>query len=360
MMLGTPSSQFNVGRRRLPVRGHHSDAATALPPLTVDMAFVAGLLSGVRSNALRRDALLECAGIEPAALQRAGAHVTVGQYATLMRALMDLLDDEMVGLLQRPAKRGSFPLQARLAVNAPTLGVAIRHVAHASRLLYDDFALTPALAGGLAGVQLVFTNPGASNHHAHETLLRCYWRLFAWLVGNRLPVLRFDFAFPRPAYAPGYARIFPARWRFDAEHSALWFDAALLQQPTCRDEAALRRFLATLLDNMILPPRDMGVAGRVRLHLERTRPAWPDLEATARMMAFSPSTLQRRLAAEGTSFKALRDQLRRELAIQLLHSGQASLATLAGELGFADSFTFQRAFKAWTGSPPGVYRRCGR
>jgi AraC-like DNA-binding protein len=74
----------------------------------------------------------------------------------------------------------------------------------------------------------------------------------------------------------------------------------------------------------------------------------------------SASTLQRRLATEGTTFKALKDQLRREIAIQRLHADRVSLKSLAAELGFADSFAFQRAFKSWTGCPPGAYRRAGR
>ena len=71
------------------------------------------------------------------------------------------------------------------------------------------------------------------------------------------------------------------------------------------------------------------------------------------------STLQRRLAADGTSFQALKDELRRDLAIVRLHTGTLPLAALADELGFADSAAFQRAFKNWTGSAPGAYRRGG-
>lgn len=362
-MLGTVSARSNVGRPRSAVRQRQSPKAygpKAPPSLTVDMAFVSGLLSGIRAKGQPYEALLRQAQIDPAALDRAGAHVTVAQYATLMRSLMEQLGDEMVGLLRRPAKPGSFPLQARLAIGAPNLEVAVRHVAHASRLLYDDFSLALVRQDELAGVALVFSEPGSSTHHAHETLLRCYWRLFAWLVGNRLPVVRFDFAFVKPDYASAYARIFPAPWRFGAERTALWFEAAQLKRLVRRDAQALRGFLARMLDHMIVPPRDTGIGARVRLHIEGARPSWPDLEQTARALAMSASTLQRRLATEGTTFKALKDQLRREIAIQRLHADRVSLKSLAAELGFADSFAFQRAFKSWTGSPPGAYRKSGR
>ena len=91
--------------------------------------------------------------------------------------------------------------------------------------------------------------------------------------------------------------------------------------------------------------------------LLRVSPAWPDLASTAKALHLSTSTLQRHLTTEGTSFQSLKDQLRRDLAIQRLNSSTVPLAALAAELGFADSAAFQRAFKTWTGSAPGSYRK---
>lgn len=326
--------------------------------MTVDVAFVHGMLSGIKAKGLDLAPVLACAGIDAAVLGRAQARVTLAQYAALQRALIDQLDDEMLGLLQRRAKRGSFTLQARAAIAAPTLGQAIRHVAHTAGLLFDDVSLEPVGEGELAGLALHFNEPrAAANRFVHEVLLRSYWRLFAWLIGGHLPALRFDFAFGRPDYADGYARIFPAPWRFDAEHSAWWVEASRLQLPVCRDAAAVRSFMAQAPSNVIIPTRDAGIGGRLRVHLQHTQPAWPDLEHAARALNLSASTLQRQLAAEGTSFQTLKDHLRRDIAIYRLSTSAVALTTLAGELGFADSFAFQRAFKGWTGCPPGAYRR---
>jgi len=84
--------------------------------------------------------------------------------------------------------------------------------------------------------------------------------------------------------------------------------------------------------------------------------SWPDLRATAQQLHLSVSTVQRRLAAENTSFQRLKDELRRDLAIVQLTHGDASLTAIASRLGFTDCTAFQRAFKSWTGSSPGAYR----
>jgi AraC-like DNA-binding protein len=70
----------------------------------------------------------------------------------------------------------------------------------------------------------------------------------------------------------------------------------------------------------------------------------------------SVSALQRHLSLEGKSFQMLKDELRRDMAIVRLTSTGATLSAIADELGFADSTAFQRAFKSWTGSTPGIYR----
>jgi AraC-like DNA-binding protein len=68
----------------------------------------------------------------------------------------------------------------------------------------------------------------------------------------------------------------------------------------------------------------------------------------------SPRTLRRRLREEGTTFQALADDTLRELAEELLR-GEAPIATVADRHGYADAVAFTRAFKRWTGEPPGAW-----
>lgn len=316
------------------------------------------MLAGVRGRGRPCDVYLADAGIPSGLLEQSGARVTAAQYIALFRSLIERLDDESIGLLSRPLKRGSFALMARSALGAPNLESAIRRIARTFRLLQDDIVLEPVREGELAGLALRFADPDVE--HAtflDEMLLRVLWRLLAWLAGGRLPAARFDFAFDRPPHAEAYGKVFPADLYFSRPRSAFWFDAARLKAPVRRDEAALRNFLANAQAYVIVPRRDELTSMRVRDHLQDVQPAWPDLAETADAMHTSIPTLQRHLAAEGTSFQALRDELRRDIAIVRLNTSPVSLAELARELGFADTAAFQRAFKRWTGSAPGAYRR---
>jgi AraC-like DNA-binding protein len=331
------------------------------PPVTVSIAFVSGMLSGVKAHGQSCEPFLADAGIAPQLLEQPSARVTAQQYVALFQSLSERLDDDVLGFLSRPLKGGSLALVVRSAAGEDNLEKAMRRAARTFGLLQDDVALEPVRAGSLAGLALRFADPSVARlAFLHELLLRSFWRLLAWLAGGKLPAARFDFAFESPPYAGSYGKIFPAPLQFGQRQSAFWFDAKLLAQPVRRDAAALRAFLAEARANVVLPPRaDELVGARVRQHLQRSQPAWPDLAATADALHMAPSTLQRRLAVDGTSFQALKDELRRDLAIVRLNTTTVPLAALADELGFADSAAFQRAFKNWTGSAPGAYRKGG-
>ncbi|MDM0014502.1 AraC family transcriptional regulator [Variovorax sp. J22P168] len=331
------------------------------PPVTVPIAFVRGMVSGVEGRGHAREPLLAEAGIAPELLHQAGARVTADQYVALFRLTVDRLDDECLGFLSRRVKRGSLALVARSAVSAQTLEVAIRRCAHAFRLLQDDVELVLVREDSLAGLTLRMIDADAATRpFLHELLLRVFWRLLAWFAGGQLPAARFDFSIDMPSYAGDYGKVFPGPLRFGQPRSGVYFDAYRLQSPVRRNEEALRAFLADVQAQVIVPRRgDDLVSAGVRDYLQRTQPAWADLPATAEALHMASSTLQRRLAVEGTSFQALKDELRRDLAIVRLNTSTVPLQALADELGFADGPAFQRAFKGWTGSSPGAYRRRG-
>jgi AraC-like DNA-binding protein len=81
------------------------------------------------------------------------------------------------------------------------------------------------------------------------------------------------------------------------------------------------------------------------------------LDEVARHLAITPRTLQRRMNERDETFKSVLDEVRRGLALTYIAQPSIDLAELAYLLGFSDQTAFQRAFKKWTGTSPGKYKK---
>ena len=150
--------------------------------------------------------------------------------------------------------------------------------------------------------------------------------------------------------------MFSPTLRFDAAHTALEFDAALLDARHAATVATLRDFLREAPQSVFLK-RVGGArwAQRLRMRLRRGGD-WPSVGAVAAEWGVSVATLRRRLAAEGTGWQQAVDELRRDLATRLLADGRHSIEAVAAQLGYVDARSLQRAFRKWTGTAAGAHR----
>lgn len=99
----------------------------------------------------------------------------------------------------------------------------------------------------------------------------------------------------------------------------------------------------------------VGVAGQVRSRLRHERGDWPSMADLAADLHVDERTLRRRLAAEGTSFRRLVDEVRHGRALELLAQG-AAVSEVARELGYSETATFTRSFTRWEGVSPSRLR----
>jgi hypothetical protein len=75
----------------------------------------------------------------------------------------------------------------------------------------------------------------------------------------------------------------------------------------------------------------------------------PDFEVLAASLHTTASTLRRHLEQEGQTYQSIKDDLRRDLAVDYLCNSPSSVADIAHALGFAEHSAFHRAFRKWTG-----------
>jgi AraC-like DNA-binding protein len=154
-----------------------------------------------------------------------------------------------------------------------------------------------------------------------------------------------------------FQRPVPLRRAAFREHFVV-IDAEWADQPLPQADERTARLCeaqcSELLGRRRARPR---VSERVRQHLLRLgSPGGRSMEAVAAELAMAPRTLHRHLAAEDTSFRCLLDEVRQDLAEEML-AYQMTVDEVAERLGYAETSSFAHAFKRWKGVSPGVYRR---
>ncbi len=327
---------------------------------SVAICFVQQAVQGVLARKLDAAPLLRGAGIAPDLLGLPHARVSAASYSALWRAVAQALDDEFFGQDARRMKVGSFAMLCQSVIHCKTLEQALRRALRFFDLILDDLGARLEVEAKVAVLGLHSRIEGtAPRIFAHETLLIMLHGLACWLVGRRIPVLSAGFAYAEPAYSEEYRSMYSSQLRFDEAYTSLRFDAAYLALPLIQDERSLQEFLRLAPANLVLKYKNsQSIASRIRRRL-RALPAahWPEFDALAGELHLAGSTLRRRLEQEGQSYQAIKDQLRRDLAIDYLLRSPKSVAGIALELGFAEPSAFYRAFRKWTGARPAEYRR---
>lgn len=365
---------------------------------TIAVHHVRAVLSGVRRAGVDTVPLLQAARISPLLLGNERARIGADRFARLVKEVQRATGDEFLGLGPLPSRRGTFAMMGLACLGCPDLGTALERAVR----FYGLFPGGPEMAvtvGGEGGAGACSDGPGvafgartgsgygygatsglgAASATAEfsirsdlrpypeatflaESVMIIWHRLSSWLIGRRIPLRHARFAHPAPAHAHEYELLFGCAVRFGAPRTAAAFDARWLAAPVVRDEAALTAMLRRAPADL-LSRREYGttVTERVRrtlvLALGATGPArLPEVAEVAARLAVSPATLRRRLQEEGTSYRRLKDAVRRDAAISSLAAGREPIAELAARLGFSEDTAFHRAFRRWTGTTPGAYR----
>lgn len=324
---------------------------------TISIAMVHEALAVYRARGMAVGAILNEAGIASSLLEQPAARVEADRYARLWFLIAQAMDDEFFGMDSHPMRVGSFSLLCHAVLDCPTLGKALKRALDFFRLVLDDVYGELSQEGQLARITLS-DRAGPNRMFAYGTYLIILHGLACWLVGRRIPIASAGFRCAEPAESTDYRVRFCEQPLFDQAATSITLDAALLDLRIIQTPQTLREFLHEAPANLLVKYRnDEGLSARVRRQLRDTPPGdWPDLEQVAQQLHLTVSTLRRRLEDEGQSFQYIKDSLRRELAIASLQSAD-SVQEIAIHLGFADASAFHRAFKKWTGSSPGEYRR---
>ena len=272
----------------------------------------------------------------------------------------------------------AFELMCHCIIGARTLGDALRLATRFDALLYPmlNYNIRLIEEGGADSVKLSYRvniqdkdSPFVPQHWDRagyqETVAKAsgllVWHAFCgWLTGLPLETDEVRVAAPylSEAYYEGLAIAFRCPIHFDAADNVLIFSREQLARRIVHTADSLEDFLNNLVYQLIASEKEpastsAAIKSLVSIDLPKGMPSFTQI---ADHMHMSESSLRRRLQKETTSYQALKDEVRCEVAVDKLLNENAKVADLAEYLGFTEPSSFVRSFKGWTGQTPKAYK----
>jgi AraC-like DNA-binding protein len=191
-----------------------------------------------------------------------------------------------------------------------------------------------------------------------DVVMAVFHRFWGWLIGEQIVLDAVELPWPAPPHAAEYLLIYGVLPVFEAPRAAITFSSRYLSAPVVRSEDELIEFIRTSPNDLLFrQDYQPTTSARVRKMIERRKADEAvTVDDIAKRLSVSAQHLRRLLREEGTSFREIREEILRDEAIASLVRGGESVEDLSDRLGFSEPSAFRRAFRRWTGNPPGSYR----
>jgi AraC-like DNA-binding protein len=302
--------------------------------------------------------MLGRAGLHPSALNDPENWLPASRIlAVLEDSARHSVRDDFSVLLGESRTFGSLGPVSLLLKHESTLGAVMMAMIEYRCLLNELLELSLRVDGPSAIFEWNLV-PGLHSSHGVNLLATVAYRILVDGAGFDWQPECMHFRHGAPRQAATFSRVFRCAIEFESGFDGMSFSSGNLDLPnSCADpELALhaRRLL------QLLP----AIRREDTMH-ERAKAMVPLLLASgvvhagrlAQLLGISVRTLQRRLAAEGLSFRELLNEVRRDLAVRYLTSSNQGVAGIANALGYSTQASFTRWFTSEFGTSPRRWRR---
>jgi AraC-like DNA-binding protein len=307
-------------------------------------------LGGDADRALRR------AGLRRALVREPDQLIEAAVAAQLVEDAAAATQCDTFGLRMAESRQLShFGVLSLLLLHQATLRQALATLIAYSHLLNESLAIQMEDAGSMVILREDIVAAGPMPQSV-DLAIGVLYRTCAALLHERWRPQRVCFGHSAPKDLAVHKRLFACRVEFDAEFNGIVCKAADLNEPNLLADPALARYAQTLVDTQF-GNRDASTAQQVRRAIYLLLPSGrATCAGVAQGLGRSMRTLQRTLDAEGLSFTALLDQVRRELAQRYLANPHYDMGQIAVMLGYGSHSAFSRWFGAQFGCAPQAWR----
>lgn len=237
----------------------------------------------------------------------------------------------------------------------------MRRVQRYGRLVTEEVEFKFHESGDEGIVCVMRLAPGTEHPLSQDYVLAAILQVSRELTGVEITPMQVSFTYEQPRSTLVHRQYFRCPLHFAARAASIAFRAADLGLPVVKADETLAGYLSKYADAVLASL----VRGETMRHTVRAA-IWaaladgaPSLERVAVALRISPRTLQRRLAAEGTSLQREVEEIRKTMALALLRERSYSIRDVAFLLGYSEPSAFFRSFRRWTGTTPREFRNEG-
>lgn len=324
---------------------------------TISIALVQEALATAQNKNLDLERLMQKAGISPELIQSEKSRISVSAFARLWTEIANQMNDEFFGMDSHGMRRGSFQLLSKMLMQAETVKIALNQILQFLNAILDDFTSTLFVEENYAYI-VIYDRQAPKAMFTYATYLMLIHGLICWLSGQRLIINKIQLKCTAPLDDHDYKVRFCENIQYYADENYIQFDASYLKIAIKQDQKSWYKFIRNTPENLLVRFKNPhALSSIIRKSLMQHPPVeWLELNSLAQQLNMSEATIQRRLKTEGTSYQQLKNEIRRDTAIELLTTTTKTLQEISDELYFQDPSAFHRAFKKWTGVSPGSYR----
>jgi len=327
--------------------------------LTVVAGVVARMVEMATDCGLDRAALLGEIGLESGALADRDNRLPLAMVLRIWDRLHERFPERAFALEWiRSWKPTDLGVIGYVVAQVGTVGEAMEAVARYGQLIDESQSTRLRKDGPTARVEYGLAPAVLATEHAAETIMASLVHFVRGIVGQSFVPIAVRLPHRASARTPLLETYFGCSVLHEAGEISAEFPSDLLDRPMPGSDPALAAYLKAQADALAgrLAVRNLvsqECARKIAERLSRGEPSQTDI---ARQMGMSERTLQRRLAAEESTFHDLLEDARRTIACSYLADRKLAAYEVSFLLGYSEPATFFRAFKRWTGKTPQQYR----
>jgi AraC-like DNA-binding protein len=330
--------------------------------LTTSIAKIAPLFDLLQKGGINVHEFLSSEGIDPLITQSPDSRLPLSTVHLLTEKAARVLGDENIGLHEGEVITGFSSILGHILMNCSTVGEVIEKYCAYEKIVDEGKCTKLQIKGSRAVIEIIIMDDiFAKERHFIDYYLAGFLTYFKLLVKEKTDLtdlLEIHFAYNAPDDITEYRRIFPCTLVFNSSMNALVFNRSLLDIPIPQtNKELLFLFEQYAIEILAKLTQTDSYTNRVsHLIVKRLRGEVPTIEEVARKLVMSVRNLQIKLKEEGTTYRAILDDIRRDLALQYLKDKNVPIAEISYLLGFSEPSAFHRCFKKWTNSTPANFR----